>query len=464
MNALRIGSLFSGYGGLDMAVAAHYGATVAWHVEFDKHPSAILAAHWPDIPNHGDVTAVDWSAVEPVDIITGGFPCQDVSHAGLRAGVHQGTRSGLWFEMARAIDALQPRKVVIENVAGLLSADAACNVEPCPWCVGDEPAGHMRALGAVLADLAEMGFDAEWGSVRASDAGAPHGRLRVFIVATDASGERPQGGQPSAGDGRPRGCDARVGAFAGDQGGAVGGDPDGLTLLPTPACNDMGRGKTPEVWDEWTDAMRAKHGNGNGHGKSLEIEAQRLLPTPKASDGPNGGPGMRNGRGVADALPGVVTQLLPTPTARDHKGADHANVSWENATKSRGDGGASSLPDVATLLPTPTAQAAKHGSTPDIHANGYGSNLWDLPHLDFGPYTAAIARWEQVLGRPAPPPTEPGQNGRPRLSPRFVEWMMGLPDGWVTGVNIPRSAQLKALGNGVVRQQAALALELLDPR
>ena len=80
---MRIGSLFSGYGGLDLAVAAHYGATVAWHVECDKWPSAILAHHYPDIPNYGDVTAVDWSAVEPVDIITGGFPCQDVSHAGL---------------------------------------------------------------------------------------------------------------------------------------------------------------------------------------------------------------------------------------------------------------------------------------------------------------------------------------------------------------------------------------------
>ena len=83
-------------------------------------------------------------------------------------------------------------------------------------------------------------------------------------------------------------------------------------------------------------------------------------------------------------------------------------------------------------------------------------------HIDFGPYAAAIARWEQVLGRPAPPPTEPGQNGRPRLSPRFVEWMQGLPDDWVTGVDIPRSAQLKVLGNGVVPQQALLALALLD--
>ena len=85
---MRIGSLFSGYGGLDMAVAAHYGATVAWHCEFDKHPSAILAHHYPDIPNHHDVTSVDWSAVEPVDIITGGYPCQPFSHAGNRKGTN----------------------------------------------------------------------------------------------------------------------------------------------------------------------------------------------------------------------------------------------------------------------------------------------------------------------------------------------------------------------------------------
>jgi DNA (cytosine-5)-methyltransferase 1 len=206
---LRIGSLFSGYGGLDMAVAAHYDATTAWFVEFDKHPSAILAHHYPDVPNYGDVTSVDWAAVEPVDIITGGFPCQDVSHAGLRRGVHHGNRSGLWEHFAYAIKALRPGLVVIENVSGILSADAHCDVEPCPWCVGDEPAGHMRALGAVLSDLAEIGFDAEWCSVRAADAGAPHGRLRVFIVATarhaghDAGGTE-QGQQPQGATGGPR--------------------------------------------------------------------------------------------------------------------------------------------------------------------------------------------------------------------------------------------------------------------
>jgi len=164
-------------------------------------------------------------------------------------------------------------------------------------------------------------------------------------------------------------------------------------LLPTPAVNDMGAGKTPEAWDEWTDAMCAKH--GNGHGKPLEIEAQRLLPTPNTSD--------------------------------------------------------------ALGAKSPEKIAEQRARTP----GGY-AQLREAALSDFGPYAAAIARWEQVLGRPAPPPTEPGQNGRPRLSPRFVEWMQGLPDDWVTGVDIPRSAQLKVLGNGVVPQQALLALALLD--
>lgn len=82
--------------------------------------------------------------------------------------------------------------------------------------------------------------------------------------------------------------------------------------------------------------------------------------------------------------------------------------------------------------------------------------------VDWGQYGAAIARWEAVLGRPAPSPTEPGRDGKPRLSPRFVEWMLGLPDGWVTDVPcLTRNAKLTALGNGVVVQQGAAALRML---
>lgn len=181
---LKIGSLFSGYGGLDMAVAELLDATVVWHCEFDKAPSKILEANFPGVPNFGDVTKVDWAAVEPVDILTGGFPCQDVSLAGNRAGLKEGTRSGLWSEFAKAIEIIQPRLVVIENVRGLLTATANSVVEQCAWCMGTADGEHsLRALGAVLGSLSNLGFNAEWVTVPASAAGAPHRRERVFVIA-----------------------------------------------------------------------------------------------------------------------------------------------------------------------------------------------------------------------------------------------------------------------------------------
>lgn len=182
---LRSGELFAGVGGLSRAVEEVFNTTPAWFAEIDPNPARVLAHHYPDTPNLGDITKVDWGQVEPVDVLAGGFPCQDVSLAGRRAGLRDGTRSGLWGEFARAIAELKPRWVVIENVAGLYTASASGGVvEPCPWCLGDgDDEHHLRALDAVLADLSALGFDAEWAPVRASDAGLPHGRLRVFIVA-----------------------------------------------------------------------------------------------------------------------------------------------------------------------------------------------------------------------------------------------------------------------------------------
>jgi DNA (cytosine-5)-methyltransferase 1 len=295
---MKIGSLFSGYGGLDMAVSDVFGADVAWHVEFDKAPSAILAHHWPDVPNYGDVTAVDWSTVEPVDIITGGFPCQDLSHAGKRAGLREGTRSGLWSYMAEAVNVLQPDLVVIENVLGILSARAASDVEPCPMCLGDNTDSVMRALGTVCADLAEIGFDARWTTLRAADAGACHGRARVFIIAYP---------QRERYDGR-----------------GIAGTPQG----------------------EWS---------GRGDVAGLAEHDLDLLPTPKASDGPNGGPSMRNGRGEIDALP-AIADLLPTPdasAANYRLGGGRSNRAvWKHE------------PDEASLLPTPTVQDAANNAGP----------------------------------------------------------------------------------------------------
>jgi DNA (cytosine-5)-methyltransferase 1 len=180
---MKIGSLFSGYGGLDLAVTEVTGAEVVWHCEWDDAPSKILEKHFPGVPNYKDVSQVDFTQVEPVDILTGGFPCQDLSLAGKRAGLKDGTRSGLWSEFARAIDELKPRLVVIENVRGILSATAHSDLEYCAWCMGEangEPS--LRALGAVLGSLADLGYDARWVGLRAADAGAPHSRFRIFIL------------------------------------------------------------------------------------------------------------------------------------------------------------------------------------------------------------------------------------------------------------------------------------------
>lgn len=184
---VKIGSLFSGYGGLDIAVMYVLDADMAWHSENDPSAARVLEERFPGVPNLGDITAIDWTTVPPVDVLTGGFPCQDLSTAGRRAGLRAGTRSGLWSHMAAAIDTLRPPLVVVENVRGILSAGADSDLEPCPWCVGDgegEPA--VRALGVVLGDLADLGYDAAWQGLRAADIGAPHGRFRVFLTATPA--------------------------------------------------------------------------------------------------------------------------------------------------------------------------------------------------------------------------------------------------------------------------------------
>lgn len=394
---LTLGSLCSGYGGLDLAAEMALGPLRhAWHCENDPDASKVLAAHWPGVPNHGDLTAVDWSQVEPVDVVTAGFPCQDVSSAGRRAGIKPGTRSGVWSHIAYALGILRPRLVLIENVEGLLSGPAHSDVEPCPWCLGDTPADLVvRALGAVLADLATLGFDAEWATVPASDVGAPHRRRRVFIVAWPAAdADESRLGTPF-GDLLPGQPDADRRAAA-----------DGISLLPTPNAA-LGRGTgfpSPGTARERFD-----------RGTRCLDDAVALLPTPRATDATKGGPNQRGSSGDL-MLPSAVCQLLPTPTATPY-------------------GNNQSQSDGAAVRPSLDSLA--------------GMNRW-------GAYGPAIARWEQVTGRSAPEPTEPGTKGQPRLAARFVEWMMGLSDGWVTAV-LGRNASLRVLGNGVVPQQASRA-------
>lgn len=187
--ALTVGSLFAGYGGLSLAVEEIFGAELAWYSEFDAAPSKVMEHHWPGIPNLGDITKIDWATVPPVDIIDGGSPCQDLSAAGRRAGMTEGTRSNLWVNMREAIAVLKPKYVIWENVRGAYSAtavsDADSELEQWSGLLGngsDRPA--LRALGRVLGDLHDLGFDAEWRGLRAAEVGAPHGQFRVFVLAT----------------------------------------------------------------------------------------------------------------------------------------------------------------------------------------------------------------------------------------------------------------------------------------
>ncbi len=308
---MRIGSLFSGYGGLDLAAQQYFGGDLAWYSEIEPAACQILAAHHPITPNLGDITLVDWATVAPVDVLTGGYPCQPVSNAGKRKG--SSDERHLWPFVATAIDALRPRVVVLENVRGHLTL----------------------GFGAVLADLHRMGYDASWGVVRASDAGAPHGRARIFIVAyPDIVGHERAG---SARDGRA-----------------------GSSYSDEPPSDTSGH----EGW---------------------------------ISDGDSEPP--------TDAISRV------------------------------------------------------HGSQQeqsDPHWCGRGN-----PVTNWGKYGVAINRWERVLGRAAPDPTIVGGNGRPRLNPIFVEWMMGLDLAYVTGHGLRPAQELKALGNGVCPQQAHLALTMI---
>lgn len=154
---MKIGSLCTGYGGLDQAL----NGDLAWVSDIDRYANTFLEHRHPNVPNHGDLTAIDWSNVEPVDIITAGYPCQPFSVAGNRKGTND--ERHIWPHIAAGIRALRPRAAFFENVAGHLSV----------------------GLAEVLADLAEIRFDARWVSLRASDVGAPHKRERIFILATD---------------------------------------------------------------------------------------------------------------------------------------------------------------------------------------------------------------------------------------------------------------------------------------
>ena len=190
---LSFGSLFAGIGGFDLGFE-RAGMVCKWQVEIDDYANRVLAKHWPNVRRWPDVRTWPQPDTERVDVICGGFPCQDISYAGAGAGL-DGARSGLFFEAVRVVCELRPRVVVLENVAALLT----------------------RGLDRVLGTLAEIGYDAEWDCIPAAAVGAPHLRERMFILAYD-NGNAVQAAGRRDGEGRaasvPVGCTGETGSVA----------------------------------------------------------------------------------------------------------------------------------------------------------------------------------------------------------------------------------------------------------
>ncbi len=160
MIPLTVGSLFSGIGGFELGLERTGGFKTAWQCEINPFCLKVLEKHWPNVKRFTDIKKMGVEEEIPhVDVICGGFPCQDISCAGKGAGIHA-ERSGLWWEMLRIVRLVRPRYVLVENVAALLN----------------------RGLDEVLGSLAESGYDAEWQILRACDFGLPHRRERIYLI------------------------------------------------------------------------------------------------------------------------------------------------------------------------------------------------------------------------------------------------------------------------------------------
>ena len=358
---VTVGSLCTGYGGLDLGLLAALGrGRIAWVADCDPHVRTVLAARMRGVPNLGDVRRIDWSVVEPVDVVTTGFPCQDISAAGRRAGIEKGERSGIWVDIMAGVRVLRPTLLVVENVAALR------------WKNG--------GLHRVLGDLAEAGYDAVWRSVRASDVGCAHRRERVFLLAWRRAETEDAADPAGSGRKQPRRRGSRAAARAG--------------APSQPARRGQ---RADEV---------ASHTNCCGRAFCCDPDGAQL----RSADAE----GVRH----ADGLCSAAADLDRVQSGRHLAGDGYRGVA---------------------------AAVAGHIAL----------------RVDWGEYANAVRRWETLLGRDVPFPTQRGQRGRQVLSPNFVEHLMGLPAGWVTDLPLPRTAQLRALGNGVVPQQAAYALALL---
>ena len=289
---MNVGSLFAGIGGFDLGFA-RCGIPTIWQVEQDAYCRAVLAQHFPETQRYEDVREVGAHNLAPVDLICGGFPCQDLSSAGRGAGL-DGARSGLWGEFARIIRELRPRYVVVENVPALLT--------------GKGKRWDRAPIGRVLGDLAEAGYDAEWARLSAREFGAPHLRKRVWIVAYASR-------DAEAGPASPAGSEWQRAGEGGAQGGE-GGRPfgSGAALAHAegePKRAGSGESAPPEEW-------RGRSRNGGGaRGAVADAERRRRegRATEQRRDDPERAPTVRREGAENAARGGEEEGLVEGPPA-----------------------------------------------------------------------------------------------------------------------------------------------------
>lgn len=289
MTRLTIGSLCSGSGMMDHAVAEHFDARVIWHCESDEDASLVLKHHHPDVPNHGDLTAVDWSTVERPDILAMGVPCQPVSAAGRQRG--KDDERWLWPYAHDAILALRPQWIVFENVRNLISIEKG------------------ELWRGILADLRAAGYAVRWLTLGACAVGMPHHRHRVFALAEHVRADAPEAVRLDV-----RQCGATRSA---------------RRVLPSPvAAAGLGQGATR-----------------NGRGEPQLLSIAELLLSPRATDGVGGADISTHAEGSPNLR--TVASLLLTPQARDGEGRNEGDAEyWERKGKTPSNVGAAvTLPE-----------------------------------------------------------------------------------------------------------------------
>ena len=412
----RLLSLCTGTGALDMAVGAFYGADVVGVAETDPGACKLLELRALGVPNLGDITQLDWATVPECDILTAGFPCQPVSHAGKRKGMAD--ERWIWESIAEGLRQLRPDVAVFENVRGLLTANG----------------GH--AFARVLHDIHSVGiYECRWGAVRAADAGAAHRRERIFILCVAANTD---------GTGGEAWDDPRRASPVED-----GVEPVGH---PPPAANTAGVGRGEGARQLAPPRRRAAAeraaGNGESGGRPEDATDSPSVGLSKRARPGESQPSRQRGDGSGDDGDTAATDATGAERgAQKHEAVGAAIGSAAELGERHSEAAAD--PDGAGLERHGESEkncAERRQSSPE----GYSTSC------DWGPYDGAVRRWESILGRRAPDPTD--ERG---LNPWFVEWMMGFETGFVCDANLSRTNELRLLGNSVVAQQALLALELL---